>query len=204
MPSCARRNGVSQRAGGRLHTPVLELHSNATGLGRSVVHRHERYTARCRRRRCYRVGVRNDVTVRQTRWRSDKVRADAQGLPVESRGWLSGLRDPHIGKALRLSHARSAEGVDPNRARSRPLAHRVRRAFSDCIGVPPQHYLKGWRPQLARRQLRRASASCGWQPKLAMNPKLPSIGRLSLWGFRQAHGAKSRLPAAEYESSDPG
>lgn len=31
-------------------------------------------------------------------------------LPAERRGWLAGLRDPHIGRALALLHARPTEG----------------------------------------------------------------------------------------------
>ena len=37
------------------------------------------------------------------------IRQYADGLPQESRGWLSGVRDPHIGQALGLIHARPAD-----------------------------------------------------------------------------------------------
>src|SRR5262249_2843777 len=38
------------------------------------------------------------------------VRDHLESLSDDSRGWLSGLRDPHIGEALRLIHARPTEG----------------------------------------------------------------------------------------------
>ena len=37
------------------------------------------------------------------------LRRHIEGLPEESRGWLSGLRDPHVGHALRLIHGRPTE-----------------------------------------------------------------------------------------------
>ncbi len=37
------------------------------------------------------------------------LRRHIESLPEESRGWLSGLRDAHVGEALRLIHARPAE-----------------------------------------------------------------------------------------------
>jgi transcriptional regulator GlxA family with amidase domain len=61
------------------------------------------------------------------------------------------LRDPHVGKALRLIHARPAEGWTLDRlAREAGLSRTVfAERFSDYEGVSPVHYLTGWRLQLA-------------------------------------------------------
>jgi AraC-like DNA-binding protein len=77
-------------------------------------------------------------------------------LPAEEVGWLAGLRDPAIGRALSLLHARvgapwTAEALarEVNMSRS-AFAER----FSALVGQPPMRYLTGWRMQLARHDLR--------------------------------------------------
>ncbi len=75
-------------------------------------------------------------------------------------GWLAGLNDPHVGRALALMHA------DPARAWTvEVLAQEVgasrsalAKRFVDLIGEAPIQYLTGWRMQLARRLLRESNA----------------------------------------------
>jgi len=62
-----------------------------------------------------------------------------------------GLRDPFVGKALSLLHARPEYdwtieqlGKDVGLSRS-VLAER----FADLVGMPPMHYLAKWRMQVA-------------------------------------------------------
>jgi AraC-like DNA-binding protein len=76
-------------------------------------------------------------------------------LPPEQAGWLAGLRDPFVGKALSLMHARPAQnwtieelGKDAGLSRS-VLAER----FADLVGMPPMQYLTNWRMQIAARHL---------------------------------------------------
>jgi len=106
------------------------------------------------------------------------IRCYIETLQPESRGWLSGLRDPHVGKALRLIHARPAEAWTLERlAREAGLSRTVfAERFSDYVGVSPLHYLKGWRLQLARRLLEqtgfgvsRAAAEVGYESEAAFN-----------------------------------
>ena len=40
-------------------------------------------------------------------------------LPADQGGWLAGLNDPHVGKALRLLHANPGARLDGRRARAR-------------------------------------------------------------------------------------
>lgn len=77
-------------------------------------------------------------------------------LPPERSGWLAGLRDPHIGRALELLHARPADAWSAER-----LAGEVgmsRSGFADrfvsLVGQPPMQYLTLWRMHLAAQQLR--------------------------------------------------
>ena len=78
------------------------------------------------------------------------------GLPADRQGWLAGLRDPHIGRALTLLHANpakawSAEALAVEVGMSRSgFAER----FTTLVGQPPMQYLAFWRMQLAGQRLR--------------------------------------------------
>jgi hypothetical protein len=49
------------------------------------------------------------------------LRRHMENLPEESRGWLSGLRDPHVGTALRLIHGRPTNWRRRSVSRAPPL-----------------------------------------------------------------------------------
>lgn len=78
------------------------------------------------------------------------------GLPEDRKGWLAGLRDPQIGRALALMHAQpakdwSAEALAAEVGMSRSgFAER----FATLVGKAPMQYLTYWRMQLAGRRLR--------------------------------------------------
>src|SRR5215467_3168837 len=79
------------------------------------------------------------------------VRRHLASMPPEQAGWLAGLRDPFVGKALSLLHARpecewtiEKLGKDVGLSRS-VLAER----FTDLVGMPPMQYLARWRMQIA-------------------------------------------------------
>lgn len=79
------------------------------------------------------------------------VRQYLEALPPEHAGWLAGLRDAFVGKALALMHGEPArdwtiDGLAKQVGLSRSvLAER----FTDLLGVPPMHYLAKWRMQIA-------------------------------------------------------
>ena len=85
----------------------------------------------------------------------EAVRRYLAALPPEETGWLAGLRDPAIGRALSLMHARLNEDWTAD-----ALARKVnlsRSTFADhftaLIGVPPMRYLLNWRMQVAKHKL---------------------------------------------------
>ena len=85
----------------------------------------------------------------------ESVRRYLATLPPEQTGWLAALRDPSIGRALSLLHARVGEDWT-----AEALAREVnmsRSAFADrftaIVGQPPMRYLIAWRMQLARHKL---------------------------------------------------
>jgi AraC-like DNA-binding protein len=86
----------------------------------------------------------------------EAVRRYLAQLAPEETGWLAGLRDPAIGRALSLMHARLNEDWT-----AEALARQVnlsRSAFADrfttLIGAPPMRYLLNWRMQVASQKLR--------------------------------------------------
>ena len=108
----------------------------------------------------------------------EAVRAYVATLPAEQTGWLKGLRDPYVGRALALLHSRPSE---PWTAET--IAKQVglsRSAFNDrfaaLIGMAPIRYLTHWRLQLARDKLRDGRATIaqiahavGYESEVAFN-----------------------------------
>jgi AraC-like DNA-binding protein len=82
-------------------------------------------------------------------------------LPAEKRGWLAGLRDPQIGRALALLHARPTETWTADALASEVGMSRSAFAerFTLLVGQPPMHYLAQWRMHLAAQQLREGRGS---------------------------------------------
>jgi AraC-like DNA-binding protein len=85
----------------------------------------------------------------------EAVRLCLESLPAHGTGWLSGLRDPSVGKVLAMIHERPANSWTLNELAHRagmsraPLAAR----FTHLIGHAPMRYLALWRMQIAARLL---------------------------------------------------
>jgi len=83
------------------------------------------------------------------------VRRYLETLPEEQTGWLAGLKDPHVGRALTALHQHPArdwtlEDLAREVGMSRSaLAER----FAALVGEPAMQYLTNWRMQLAARDL---------------------------------------------------
>lgn len=91
----------------------------------------------------------------------DAVRRHADNLPMESTGWLAGLRDRFVGRTLALLHEQPAEPwtldeLSRQVGLSRSALHE---RFVQFVGQPPMQYLTHWRMQLASRQLRDSQLS---------------------------------------------
>lgn len=87
---------------------------------------------------------------------AEALRRYTASLPDSQQGWLAGLRNPHVSRALSLLHGRPAypwtiEELSAQTGLSRTaLADR----FQRLLGEPPLRYLTRWRLALAARQLR--------------------------------------------------
>ncbi len=89
----------------------------------------------------------------------EAVRRYADALPEGQTGWLAGLRDGYVARALALLHHDVTRpwtvddlGREVGLSRS-ALAER----FTHLIGVAPMRYLANWRMQIAAEELRNRS-----------------------------------------------
>ena len=85
----------------------------------------------------------------------DVVRHYLQELPPMQTGWLAGLRDRHVGRALGLLHERPShrwtiDALGDAVGLSRSALHE---RFAELVGQPPMQYLAQWRMQVASRLL---------------------------------------------------
>ena len=83
------------------------------------------------------------------------VRRYADLLPEQSAGWLAGLRDRFVGRALALMHEEPAQdwSIDELGRRIGLSRSSLHERFVQLIGVPPMQYLAQWRMQAAGRLL---------------------------------------------------
>jgi AraC-like DNA-binding protein len=90
----------------------------------------------------------------------DALRRHVERLPEESTGWLAGLRDRHVGRALALLHEYPSrpwtiDMLADETALSRSALYE---RFTQLIGQPPMQYLTQWRMQVAANLLRQSRA----------------------------------------------
>ena len=83
------------------------------------------------------------------------IRMHMDQLPNNNTGWLAGLRDPLVGRALTLLHARPAHVWTLEELASEAAASRSALAdrFTQIVGCPPIQYLTQWRMQIAAKRL---------------------------------------------------
>lgn len=85
----------------------------------------------------------------------DAVRRYSASLPYDSAGWLAGLRDVMVGRALALLHQQPAQdwSIDDLGRRVGLSRSALHERFVQLIGLPPMQYLAQWRMQAASRML---------------------------------------------------
>ncbi|HVO89344.1 MAG TPA: AraC family transcriptional regulator [Casimicrobiaceae bacterium] len=125
----------------------------------------------------------------------EALRRYVESLPGERKGWLAGLRDAHVGRALALLHG------DPNRGWTvDDLAREValsRSALADrftaLVGEPPMQYLTRWRLALAAQMLRsgreaisRVAERSGYESEAAFNRAFKREFGMPPAGWRRA------------------
>ena len=86
----------------------------------------------------------------------EAIRRHIDTLPEEQAGWLAGLRDRFVGRALAQLHAQPARAwtVEELAGEAGLSRSALAQRFTDLVGVPPIQYLARWRLQIAAQQLR--------------------------------------------------
>jgi len=128
----------------------------------------------------------------------DAVRRYVESLPEPAGGWLAGLRDRYVGRALALLHERPAEPwtieeLGKQVGLSRSALHE---RFMQFNGQPPMQYLTNWRMQLASNLLR--STNCN-VASVALD-----VGYDSEAAFARAFKRAVGMPPAAWRRADAG
>lgn len=91
----------------------------------------------------------------------EAVRRYAENLPDDETGWLAGLSDPYVSRALALFHREVTRRWTMDEiARTVGLSRSaLADRFTRLIGTAPMHYLANWRMHVARQRLRSTPAS---------------------------------------------
>jgi AraC-like DNA-binding protein len=91
----------------------------------------------------------------------DAIRRYVEALPEDSLGWLAGLRDRFVGRALSLMHDAPAIAwtVDELGRRVGLSRSALHERFAEMIGQPPMQYLANWRIQVGAGLLRNTTAT---------------------------------------------
>ena len=131
------------------------------------------------------------------------VRRHLEALPPEQAGWLAGLRDPFVGKALSLMHAAPSHNwtIDVL-AKEVGLSRSVlAERFADLVGIPPMHYLAKWRMQIASELLSGGNANVatiaaeiGYESEAAFSRAFKKMMGVppSVWRHRARPGLAAR------------
>jgi AraC-like DNA-binding protein len=124
------------------------------------------------------------------------IRLHIETLSDGAEGWLGGLRDPMVGRALQLIHADpSREWTLASLSRETGLSRSaLAERFVRLVKLPPMQYLARWRMQLAAHALEQPSASIavvaadvGYQSEAAFNRAFKRFVGVPPGLWRRAH-----------------
>jgi AraC-like DNA-binding protein len=108
----------------------------------------------------------------------EAMRRYVERLPPQGKGWLAGVRDAQIGRALALLHGEPGKAWTVDElAREVALSRSaLAERFAALVGEPPMQYLMRWRLALAAQTLRsggdaiaRVAERSGYESEAAFN-----------------------------------
>ena len=129
----------------------------------------------------------------------EAMRRHLETLPPGGRGWLAGVRDAQVGRALALLHAEPARAWTVDElAREVALSRSaLAERFSTLVGESPMAYLTRWRLALAAQTLRdgrqpisRVAEGAGYESEASFNRAFKREFGVPPAGWRRS-GAKA-------------
>ncbi len=125
----------------------------------------------------------------------EAIRRCIDAMPATQAGWLAGVRDRFVGRALALMHAQPSYAwtVDELARKAGLSRSAMAQRFNDLIGQPPMQYLTRWRLQLAARELTTAS-----KPLIAIASQ---VGYESEAAFNRAFKREFGMPPSSWRKS---
>ena len=123
---------------------------------------------------------------------AEAIRHYMNELPEGQSGWLAGIRDRYVGRALTLLHERPAHAWTLEELATKAGLSRsaLGKRFNELIGAPPMQYLTRWRTSLAATRLRETDAPV---LRVAMD-----VGYESEAAFNRAFKREFGLPPAAW------
>jgi len=136
----------------------------------------------------------------------EAIRRHIASLPDRQVGWLAGLRDRYVGRALALLHERPTHDwtVDELAAHAGLSRSALAQRFNELIGQPPMQYLKRWRLRRAatalkdsRRPVASLAEEYGYESESSFNRAFKREFGMppAAWRRKGARGASSARPA---------
>ena len=119
-----------------------------------------------------------------------------KSLPAESKGWLAAIRDPEVGRALRIIHDNPGQkwSVEELAREVGVSRSAFAQRFTDLIGESPMRYLTSWRIQLAKNLL--------LQPELSTAMVAEKVGYDSDIAFSRAFKRHVGSPPARWKKGE--
>jgi AraC-like DNA-binding protein len=134
------------------------------------------------------------------------VRQHFESLAGSERGWLAGLKQPLVARAIALLHAEPAHGWTIDELAQRVGSSRsvLAERFTHFVGEPPMRYLTHWRMQLASRllaqptpmKLAAVAEAVGYESEAAFSRAFKRLCGESPATFRKRHTTAAGPPAA--------
>ena len=124
------------------------------------------------------------------------LRRYLEELPAGQTGWLAGLRDELVGRALALLHAEPGRQWTLETLARESMSSRsnLAKRFTDLVGQPPMQYLAQWRMQVAATMLTQTGgkvaaigSELGYDSEAAFSRAFKRASGLAPGAWRQAH-----------------
>ena len=143
---------------------------------------------------------------------AEAIRDYVKKLPASSKGWLRGLADPAVSKALSVIHSRYAEALDVDGLAAEAGVSRtvLGARFNELIGEPPMRYCARWRMRIAANLLRdgrqnsaNVAYAVGFSSEAAFNRAFKREFGVPPATWRRESERRQRSAADELEARDP-